>query len=82
MLSPGKNEIEKTNTYSRLEKAASFDDLDQDELDRDSDNIDKTGICEFCNYHCPNPANTTFNGPPDIWDHMGKHHPKEYEWFA
>ena len=68
--------------YSRLEKAASYDDRDQDELDRISGIIHESGNCEFCDFHCPNPANTTFDGPPNIWDHMEKEHPKEYEWFA
>lgn len=79
---PVKIDNEKSNTYSRLEKAASYDERDQEELDRVSSIIDETGNCEFCNYSCPNPSNTSFDGPPDIWDHMEKHHPKEYEWFA
>ena len=77
--------MEKTNTYTRLEKAASYDDRDQEELDRVSEIIHETGNCEFCHYQCPNPAGIggiAFDGPPDIWDHMGKHHPEEYEWFS
>ena len=82
---PVKTDMEKTNTYSRLEKAASYDDRDQKELDRVSEIIHETGNCKFCHYQCPNPAGfgaIAFNGPPDIWDHMEKHHPKEYEWFS
>ena len=73
---PVKTDMEKTNTYSRLEKAASYHDKDQKELDR---------TCEFCHYQCPNPAEIggiAFTGPPDILDHMEKHNPKEYEWFS
>ena len=77
--------MEKTNTYNRLEKAASYNDQDQEVLDRVSEIIDETGNCEFCNYQCSNPARIggiAFDGPPDIWDHMEKHHPKEYKWFS
>ena len=45
--------------------------------------IHDTGNCEFCEYHCPDPAGgIAFDGPPDIWDQMEKHHPKEYDWFS
>ena len=68
--------------YIRLEKAASFDDRDQEELNRAGALIHETGVWTFCDYQCPNPANTTFDGPPDIWDNMEKHHSKENDWFA
>ena len=81
---PVKKDMEKTNTYSRIKKAVSYNDRDQKELDRVSEIIHETGNCEFCHYQCPNPAGIgriAFDGPPDIWNHMEKHHPKEYEWF-
>ena len=53
---PVKTDMEKTNTYSRLEKAASYNGRDQQELDRVSEIIHETGICKFCHYQCPNPA--------------------------
>ena len=73
-----KSEDTDKKKYSRLEKAASYNDRDQEKLDRISGFIHESGNCEFCCFHCPNPANTTFDGPPDIWDHMEKEHPKEY----
>jgi hypothetical protein len=50
----------------------------QDEIDRLSDMIDRTGNCHFCDFHCVNPV----YGPNDIWDHIEKHHTGVFDWFA
>ena len=43
---PVKKDMEKTNTYSRIKKAVSYNDRDQKELDRVSEIIHETGNCK------------------------------------